>query len=155
VRALGIYIAILLIYFKGLKDVTRYVNDVLKQRLSSRDYEEAISVLNDFVKLIEREQLGKEFIEELEFQLCRIFRGSLYTFIRADSIKNAINTKRKVFHALLSLSMNAVNKTRMGSFYIVLNHDDLTSKEGYLYLKKFGVSFKEFSGLGLFIMVMP
>jgi hypothetical protein len=148
---------ILLIYFKELKEVAKYANDVLKQRLSSKEYEEAMNALNDFVKLVESMQLGRELAEELEYKLYNVFRGALHTFItrRAGSIIQAVNSKRKVFQALLSLSTNAAIKTRAGSFHIVLSHDNFASREGYLYLKKFDVSFKEFIDLGLFVMVIP
>jgi len=157
VRILAIYLAILLIYFKELKEIAKYANDVLKQRLSSKEYEEAMNTLNDFVKLVERMPLERELIEELEYKLYNVFRGALHTFItgRAGSIIQAVNSKRKVFQALLSLSTNTVNKTRAGSFYVVLSHDNFASREGYLYLKKFDVSFKEFIDLGLFVIVIP
>jgi hypothetical protein len=157
VKILAIYLAILLIYFKELKEIAKYANDVLKQRLSSKEYEEAMNALNDFVKLVESMQLGRELAEELEYKLYNVFRGALHTFItrRTGSIIQAVSNKRKVFQALLSLSTNTVNKTRAGSFYIVLSHDNFTSREGYLYLKKFDVSFKEFIDSGLFVIVIP
>ncbi|MCC6016714.1 MAG: restriction endonuclease [Desulfurococcaceae archaeon] len=157
VKILAIYLAILFIYFKELKDVAKYVGDFLRQRLSSKEYEEAMNVLNDFVKLVERMQLGRELAEELEYKLYNVFRGALHTFItrRAGSIIQAVSNKIKVFQALLSLSTNTVNKTRAGSFYIVLSHDNFSSREGYLYLKKFDVSFKEFIDLCLFVIVIP
>ena len=73
VEILTIYLAILFIYFKGLKDVAKYVSDFLKQRLSSKEYNEAMNALNDFMKLVEREQLGKEHAEELEYRLYNVF----------------------------------------------------------------------------------
>lgn len=116
-----------------------------------------MNALNDFMKLVERGQLGKEHAEELEYKLYYVFRGALHAFItgRTGSIVQAINSKRKVFQALLSLSAKAMSKTRTGSFYIVLSHNNFTSREGYLYLKELDVSFREFIDLGLFVMVIP
>jgi len=101
VKILAIYLAILLIYFKELKEIAKYANDVLKQRLSSKEYEEAMNALNDFVKLVESMQLGRELAEELEYKSYNVFRGALHTFItrRAGSIIQAVSNKRKVFQA--------------------------------------------------------
>jgi dGTP triphosphohydrolase len=77
----------LLTHFKELKDVTKYVSYILKQRLSRKEYEEAMNTLNNVAKLIERKWLRRELVEELEYRLYSILED-LFTLMvgRADSL---------------------------------------------------------------------
>lgn len=77
----------MLTHFKELKDVTKYVSYILKQRLSRKEYEEAMNTLNNVAKLIERKWLRRELVEELEYRLYSILED-LFTLMvgRADSL---------------------------------------------------------------------
>jgi tRNA-dihydrouridine synthase len=87
VEVLATYLAILLTHFKELKDVTKHVSYILKQRLSRKEYEEAMNTLNNVAKLIERKWLRRELAEELEYRLYNILED-LFTLMvgRADSL---------------------------------------------------------------------